>query len=122
MNIPLFRAECILIPEIYHTGLAVAVDINKNQVWIRTGGDTIKCCHLDTLSITFPNMEDSQRKSIFASLNKSGKGGDIVNKTTRHDSKDCVAKFSSIGAHLEAGEFNIPLCRSLTLKIIGIKE
>lgn len=121
MNIPLFRAKSIVISKKYHTGLVVGIALNENIVWIKDGKD-IYPCHLDTLSITFPNMEDSQRSTIFASLNKSGKGGDIVNKTTRYDSKECVAKFSSIGAHLEAGKFNIPLCRSLTLKVVGIKE
>ena len=77
---------------------------------------------ITTLAINFPNMLDSDGNKIFASLRRDGKGGDIVLKTVKTSSKECIALFSEFGAMLDTGKFVIPMCRSLQLKVTGIKE
>lgn len=75
-----------------------------------------------TLAINFPKMLDSDGNKIFASLRRDGKGGDVVLKTVREHSKECIALFSEFGAMLDTGKFVIPMCRSLQLKVTGTKE
>lgn len=78
--IPIYRAKLNERKNTYVEGLLIGVDAELNLCTIRTKDDYIggKICYLDTLSINFPNMLDSQGNKIFASLQNDGRGGDLV--------------------------------------------
>ncbi|TLS99921.1 hypothetical protein [Aliarcobacter cibarius] len=80
MNIPIYRAKSNERKNSYVEGFLIGLDEDLNLCTIRTKDDYIggEICYLHTLSIHFPDMLDSQGNEIFASLQKDGKGGDIV--------------------------------------------
>lgn len=122
IEVPEFRAKRINSNE-YVTGYYYKD--NNDHIIFNGDSNTIfglKVIDQTTLSINFPDMLDSENNKIFASLRKDGKGGDVVLKTVREDSKECIALFSEFGAMLDTGKFVIPMCRSLQLKVTGIKE
>ena len=63
----------------YVEGLLIGIDEELNLCTIRTKDDYIggEICYLDTLSINFPDMMDSQGNKIFASLQEDGRGGSV---------------------------------------------
>lgn len=79
-HLPRYRAKSNTQKNTYVEGLLIGVDEESNLCTIRTKDDYIggEICYLDTLSINFPNMIDSQGNKIFASLSEDGKGGDIL--------------------------------------------
>lgn len=78
--IPIFRAKSNERKNTYVEGFLIGVDEELGLCTIRTKDDYIdgEICYLHTLSINFPDMLDGQGNKIFASLQKDGKGGDIV--------------------------------------------
>lgn len=104
VEVPLYRTK--LLNGEYIIGLLMGIDKEDNLCSIReidseTVGGHIG--YLDTLSISTSDMLDSNSKRIFASLNNSGKGGDM--DTTRenserdfvfiYDSQETIPYFSS---------------------------
>lgn len=79
MSIPIYRAKSNERKNTYVEGFLIGVDEDIGLCTIRTKDDYIggEICYLDTLSIHFPDMIDSQGSKIFASLNEDGKGGDL---------------------------------------------
>ena len=79
-NIPIYRAKSNERKNTYVEGFLIGVDEDIGLCTIRTKDDYIggEICYLDTLSIHFPDMIDSQGNKIFASLQEDGKGGDIM--------------------------------------------
>ena len=80
INLPMYRAKSNELKNTYVEGLLIGVDEELNLCTIRTKDDYIggEICYLDTLSIHFPTMLDNQGNKIFASLQKNGKGGDLI--------------------------------------------
>ena len=78
--IPIYRAKSNERKNTYVEGFLIGIDEELNLCTIRTKEDYIggEICHLDTLSINFPNMINIQGNKIFASLQEDGKGGDIL--------------------------------------------
>lgn len=77
MNIPIFRAKKLDSDEYV---IGYLEEHNTNDFYISLIPNGIYAYKIDTstLSIHFPDMLDSQRNKIFASLQEDGKGGDIV--------------------------------------------
>ena len=80
INLPIYRAKSNERDNIYVEGLLIGIDEETNLCTIRTKDDYIggELCYLHTLSIHFHDMLDVKGKKIFASLQKDGKGGDIL--------------------------------------------
>lgn len=74
LNIPIYRAKCINSDE-YVVGFYVEVGSAPNIYNNDLGAFIID---KSTLAIHFPDMIDGQGNKIFASLQKDGKGGDVV--------------------------------------------
>ena len=104
VEIPLYRAK--LLNGEYMIGLLMGIDKEDNLCSIReidseTVGGHIG--YLDTLSISISDMIDSNGKRIFASLNKSGRGGDMDTSrenfegdiTFIYESQETIPYFSS---------------------------
>lgn len=131
VSIPSYRAKSIERKNTYVEGLLIGVDEETSLCTIRTKDDYIggEVCYLHTLSITFPDMIDSQGNKIFASLNEDGKGGDCTfmengyNETFMWDTLNaCVALKSK---HYEAKCFRDGYSKGTTLneyKIIGVQQ
>lgn len=99
-NLPIFRAKSNERKNIYVEGLLIGVDDELNLCTIRTKDDYMggEICYLDTLSINFPGMIDSQGNKIFASLQEDGKGGDILgNVRIKFCQEDFIFKIQPIG-------------------------
>lgn len=94
--IPLFRARKLNSKE-YVIGLLMGIDEESNLCSIREidsndiGGEI---CHYRTLAINFPDMIDSEKNKIFASLSKSGTGGDILTRGKGECGLVCCYKFA----------------------------
>jgi hypothetical protein len=81
INIPIYRAKKIDSDE-YVEGYLYS-NISNNKYYIRElpiNGTQELNTEIDktTLAIHFPDMKDSQKNRIFASLSENGKGGDIL--------------------------------------------
>ena len=99
-NIPIYRAKSNERKNTYVEGFLIGVDEDIGLCTIRTKDDYIggEICYLDTLSIHFPDMIDSQGNKIFASLQKDGKGGDILgNLRIKFCQEDFIFKIQPIG-------------------------
>ena len=81
-NTPTYRAKSKEQKNTYVEGLLIGVDVETDLCTIRTKDDYIggEICYLHTLSINFSDML-SQGNKIFASLQKDGRGGDILIST-----------------------------------------
>ena len=124
--IPYYRAKSNERNNIYVEGLLIGVDEELNLCTIRTKDDYIggEICYLDTLSINFPNILDSQGNKIFASLQKDGRGGDICSVNDYIDSElKGVAIYQNYGFRIDrrGKEMGISLS-STDIKIIGIQQ
>ena len=79
MNIPILRAKKIDSNE-YVMGWYSSPIIIEGKIYLSIiNQDGEYRIDTTTLSIHFPDMLDSQGNEIFASLQKDGRGGDIVN-------------------------------------------
>lgn len=94
---------------------------NITGEWTSTGYDLLKDrIDPDTLGIHFPNMLDEDNNKIFASLNKTAIGGDIlVNGDFRtiafYDEETSSIYLKEYGSHIAAWEYK-------HFKIVGINE
>ena len=82
INLPIFRAQRLYSDE-YVFGVPRQDSKGMYEMIINVVEDGIdgviqRYIDVDTISIHFPDMLDSQGNKIFASLQKDGKGGDIV--------------------------------------------
>ena len=77
-NIPIFRAKKIDSDDYVIGFLKNCTDTGLNTFWMQSNDFIDYIIDIDTLSINFPNMVDSQGNKIFASLQEDGKGGDII--------------------------------------------
>ena len=112
--IPIYRAKSNERKNIYVEGLLIGVDEELNLCTIRTKDDYIggEVCYLNTLSINFPNMLDSQGNKIFASLQEDGKGGDIMQDDEYFGIakyKDCqfVVEYEDCIDNIDNGNFEV---------------
>lgn len=99
-NIPIYRAKSNERKNTYVEGFLIGVDEDIGLCTIRTKDDYIggEICYLDTLSIHFPDMLDSQGNKIFASLQEDGKGGDILGGVRiKFCQEDFIFKIQPIG-------------------------
>ena len=79
IDIPLHRARKKNSNE-YIIGYLIGIDKENNLCAVRQLNEEyvgVDICNLSTLSISFPDMTDSQGNKIFASLREDGRGGDI---------------------------------------------
>ena len=81
-NIPIFRAKRLYSDE-YVFGVPRQDSKGTYEMIINVVEDGIfgviqRYIKVDTISIHFPDMIDSQGNKIFASLQEDGKGGDII--------------------------------------------
>ena len=124
--IPIFRAKLNERNNIYVEGLLIGVDEELNLCTIRTKDDYIggEICYLDTLSINFPDMLDSQGNKIFASLQKDGKGGDICSVNDYiYGGLNGVAIYQNYGFRIDRkGKAMGISLKSRDIKIIGIQQ
>lgn len=76
-NIPIFRAKKIGSDE-YVIGFYAYDEVHKRHLIITNAMHGLSETRIDitTLAIHFPDMLDSKKRPIFASLQKDGKGGD----------------------------------------------
>lgn len=104
VEVPLYRTK--LTNGKYIIGLLMGIDEDCNLCSIREIDSEFVGGHigyLDTLSISTSDMLDSEEKRIFASLNKSGKGGDMdtsrenfdADITFIYESQETIPYFSS---------------------------
>ena len=88
INLPIFRAKRLNSDE-YVFGVPRQDSKGMYEMIINVVEDGIsgviqRYIEIDTISIHFPDMLDSQRNKIFASLQEDGKGGDLVGYIDGH--------------------------------------
>ena len=129
MNLPIYRAKKIDSNEyvegfyIEDYGIASYIQESKYLNFIVSDRgekgmevDTLFQIDPTTLSISFPDMLDSQGNRIFASLSEDGKGGDIVEYNGRQE----IIKYSN--GTIQTYMFRFEDLKELNFKAIGIKE
>jgi hypothetical protein len=101
VEIPLYRAREYKTNN-YIIGLLIGVDKENNICDIReidSNDVSGHICYLDTLAISTSDMLDCNNRRIFASLNKSGKGGDMDleyrNKAFVYKSQEIIPYYRS---------------------------
>ena len=131
MNIPIYRAKKIDSDE-YVEGYYCNVcqldfiitddalktfDADNNRVLFGSCESEIVQIDPSTLAIHFEDMLDSQGNKIFASLNKDGKGGDIM-----QDDEYCgIAKYVDSRFVVEYENVEECLCEG-NFEVVGIQE
>ena len=79
IHLPSYRAKKLDTENEYIEGfLKNCTDTGLDVFWIQDKDFIDYRIDIDTLSINFPDMLDSQGNKIFASLQEDGKGGDII--------------------------------------------
>ena len=126
MNLPIFRAKKKDSDEYVIGFYSVAYDIHHyivTHLGVDTKVDVVYQMSTDihkidptTLSISFPDMLDSQGNRIFASLSEDGKGGDIV----EYNGGQEIIKYSN--GTIQTYMFRFEDLKELNFKGIGIKE
>lgn len=118
-NIPIYRAKSKENKSSYIEGLLISVLKEVGLCVIRTNKDYLsgEVCYLDTLSIHFPDMLDSQGNKIFASLQENGKGGDIMQDDeyfgiAKYKNCELVVEYENCIDNIDNGNFDV----------IGIQE
>ena len=125
MNIPIYRAKKINSDEFIEGYLIDVRFIFKewiDDVWTSFGetkSNKALVYEIDptTLAIHFPDIIDSQGNKIFASLNKDGKGGDIM----KDDEYYGIAKYADSRFVVEYENVEECLCEG-NFEIVGIQE
>ena len=86
--------------------------------------NTSEVIDISTLSIHFPDMIDSQKNKIFASLQEDGKGGDVCSVNDYIDSGlEGVAIYQNYGFRIDRkGKAMGISFTSKDIKIIGIQQ
>lgn len=114
--IPIFRAKRTYTDE-YVFGVPRqdskgAYEMIINVVEDGVPGVIQRYIEIDTISIHFPDMLDSQKNKIFASLQKDGKGGDIMQDDEYFGIakyKDCqfVVEYEDCIDNIDNGNFEV---------------
>lgn len=80
VNLPIYRAKKIGSEEYVEGFLSWYFKLGSGEKYYAIKADNNTYYEIDpiTLSINFSDMKDSEGTPIFASLNKKGKGGDVV--------------------------------------------
>lgn len=142
MNLPIYRAKKIDSDEHFEglysdTYFMCMGDMNGHFIHYKKqslkGNEYTATIEIDstTLAIHFPDMIDSQGNKIFASLQKDGKGGDIL--YYEDDCQPYICEHSSDGTflfeYLDDKTIKNYICRLSgnkvlfeDLKVIGIQE
>ena len=81
--------------------------------------NTAEIIDISTLSIHFPNMLDSQGNKIFASLQKDGKGGDIIETELK---RVCTTKYKEYFFYADNKDYHCNCFGFIHSKIIGIQQ
>ena len=125
LNIPEYRAKCIDSDEFVEGYLIDGRFIFKewiDDVWTSFGetkSNKALVYEIDptTLAIHFPDILDSQGNKIFASLNKDGNGGDIM----QDDEYYGIAKYADNRFVVEYENVEECLCEG-NFEVVGIQE
>ena len=78
LDLPIHRGKSIKTKQYVEGYLKTCTDTGANVYWIQTKDWVDYQVEPETLSISFSGMLDNENNRIFASLTKSGKGGDLV--------------------------------------------
>lgn len=78
LDLPLYRDTSIKTKQYIEGYLKTCTDTGANVYWIQTKDWIDYQIDPESLSISFLGMLDSENNRIFASLSKSGKGGDCT--------------------------------------------
>ena len=114
--IPIFRAkkldsdECVI-------GFIVKSECDEDFL-IRVDGE-YHFIDVSTLSIHFPDMIDSQGNKIFASLQKDGKGGDIIETELK---RVCTVKYKEYFFYADNKEYHCNCFGFIHSTVIGIQQ
>lgn len=123
-NLPIYRAKKIDSDEYVEGYLCSSNNgVNTdNKICIQEfGWWTLWEIDTSTLSIHFPDMLDSNGNKIFASLQKDGKGGDIVEYKGRKYTFGYKKEYFKVGL-LNFRGWQLTTSDLLKVKTIGIQE
>ena len=127
LNLPIYRGKSLKTNQYVEGYLKTCTDTGSDVFWIQTKEWVDYQVDPTTLSISFSNMLDSNNERMFASLSKSGKGGDIT------ETKDgwkiykrvhlLLPEGTRAGRDLDVSEIlNKKFKGVLDIKVIGIQE
>lgn len=141
INLPIYRAKKLdsdkyIIGQYIETEFSNEeyCDIEEQETIIkhciikdfRTVHDDYEYCNFDiteidiaTLAIHFPDMIDSQKNKIFASLQEDGKGGDIIETELK---RVCTAKYKEYFFYADNKDYHCNCFGFIHSKIIGIQQ
>ena len=127
LDLPIYKSKSIKTKQYVEGYLKTCTDTGANVYWIHTKDWVDYQIEPETLSISFPNMMDSENTRIFASLSYSGKGGDITKTKDGWKVYKRVHLFSPDGTR--AGR-DVDVMKILSkkynsvldIKVIGIQE
>ena len=127
LDLPLYRGKSIKTKQYVEGYLKTCTDTGANVYWIQTKDWIDYQIEPETLSISFPGMLDNENNRIFASLAKSGKGGNITKTKDGWKVYKRVHLFSTDGTRagkdLDIMEILSKKYNSvLDIKVIGIQE
>ena len=123
INIPIFRAKKLDSDE-YVFGVPRqdskgAYEMIINVVEDGVPGVIQRYIEIDTISIHFPDMIDSQGNKIFASLSEDGKGGDIIETELK---RVCTTKYKEYFFYADNKDYHCNCFGFIHSKIIGIQQ
>ena len=123
INIPIFRAKKLDSDE-YVFGVPRQDSKGMYEMIIDVVEDGIsgviqRYIEIDTISIHFPDMLDSQGNKIFASLSEDGKGGDIIETELK---RVCTAKYKEYFFYADNKDYHCNCFGFIHSKIIGIQQ
>lgn len=133
MNIPIYRAKKIDSDE-YVLGQPTYIPHDRDRiimhVKLHEARLDVRTFEIDpsTLSISFPDMLDSEGNKIFASLSEDGRGGDLIShKGEFLESKEDLIAIYKYGSFRMSPldfrtSFKLVEWVGFTVKVIGIKE
>ena len=121
INLPIFRAKRLYSDE-YVFGVPRQDSKGMCEMIINVVEDGIagviqRYIEVDTISIHFPDMLDSQRNKIFASLQEDGKGGDIILEPYLETERETVLSYENYIKNINKRHHT-----ALYSKIIGIQQ
>lgn len=127
LDLPIYRGKSIKTKQYVEGYLKTCTDTGANVYWIQTKDWIDYQIDPETLSISFPNIMDSENTRIFASLSYSGKGGDITKTKDGWKVYKRVHLFSPDGTRagrdVDVMEILSKKYNSvLDIKVIGVQE
>lgn len=123
INLPIFRAKRINSDE-YVFGVPRQDSKGIYEMIINVVEDGIagviqRYIEVDTISIHFPDMLDSQSNKIFASLQEDGKGGDIIETELK---RVCTVKYKEYFFYADNKDYHCNCFGFIHSKTIGIQQ